>query len=58
MKQIKLLMLLVCAAFFGSVRGQAVPPPEATIQYVATYTWTGANGNQWSEPTNWTVSSN
>jgi hypothetical protein len=54
MKQIKLLMLLVCAAFFGSVYGQAVPPPEATIQYVATYTWTGgANNTQWSNALNW-----
>ncbi len=52
MKQIKLLMLLVCAAFFGSVRGQAVPPPEATIQYVATYTWTGALNAQWSNASN------
>jgi hypothetical protein len=58
MKQIKLLMLLVCAAFFGSVRGQAVPPPEATIQYVATYTWTGATNAQWSNAANWTVSHN
>lgn len=58
MKQIKLLMLLVCAAFFGSVRGQAVPPPEATIQYVATYTWTGALNAQWSNAANWTVTHN
>ncbi len=58
MKQIKLLMLLVCAAFFGSVRGQAVPPPEATIQYVATYTWTGALNAQWSNASNWTVTHN
>lgn len=58
MKQIKLLMLLVCAAFFGSVRGQAVPPPEATIQYVATYTWTGATNAQWANAANWTVTHN
>jgi len=55
MKQIKLLMLLVCAAFFGSVRGQAVPPPEATIQYVATYTWTGTANAQWSNAANWSL---
>lgn len=55
MKQIKLLMFLACVAFFGSVRGQAVPPPEATIQYVATYTWTGANSIQWANPLNWSI---
>jgi hypothetical protein len=51
-------MLLVCAAFFGSVRGQAVPPPEATIQYVATYTWTGTANSQWTNAGNWTISHN
>ena len=47
-------MFLACVAFFGSVRGQVVPPPEATIQYVATYTWkTTTTNSQWNNPANW-----
>ena len=37
MKQIKILMLFVCFGFFGAVKAQV----ETTIEYVATYTWTG-----------------
>lgn len=51
MKQIKLLMLFVCFSFFGAVKAQV----ETTIEYVATYTWTGASNIQWANAANWTV---
>jgi hypothetical protein len=58
MKQIKFLMLLVCAAFFGTAYSQAPAPIEVTYEYVATYTWTGAIDDVWNEPGNWTRTSN
>jgi hypothetical protein len=49
MKQIKILMLLVCFGFFGAVKAQ-----ESTIQYVATYTWkTTTTNSNWTNPANW-----
>ncbi|MEY3541768.1 MAG: hypothetical protein RLZZ204_580 [Bacteroidota bacterium] len=54
MKQIKLLMLTLCLSFFGAVNAQV----ETVIQYVATYTWTGATNTQWSNGGNWTVTHN
>ena len=51
MKQIKILMLFVCFGFIGAAKAQV----ESTIQYVATYTWTGATNTQWSNAGNWTV---
>ena len=54
MKQIKLSMLLVCFAFFGAARAQV----ETTIEYVATYTWTGATSTNWAAPGNWSVTHN
>jgi hypothetical protein len=51
MKQIKILMLLVCFSFFGAVKAQV----ETAIEYVATYTWTGASNIQWANAANWTV---
>jgi hypothetical protein len=54
MKQIKLLVLTLCLGFFGAVNAQV----ETVIQYVATYTWTGATNNQWSNGGNWTVTHN
>ena len=54
MKQIKLLVLTLCLGFFGAVNAQV----ETVIQYVATYTWTGATNTQWSNGGNWTVTHN
>ena len=54
MKQIKLLMLFVCFSFFGAVKAQV----ETTIEYVATYTWTGATNSNWNNGLNWTVTHN
>ena len=51
MKQIKILMLFVCFGFFGAVKAQV----ETAIDYVATYTWTGASGISWANAANWTV---
>jgi hypothetical protein len=54
MKQIKLLMLFVCFSFFGAVKAQV----ETTIEYVATYTWTGATNFSWNNAANWSVTHN
>jgi hypothetical protein len=54
MKQIKILMLFVCFSFFGAVKAQV----ETTIEYVATYTWTGAASNLWNNTNNWSVTHN
>lgn len=54
MKQIKLLMLFVCFGFFGAVKAQV----ETAIEYVATYTWTGATNFSWNNAGNWSVTHN
>ena len=54
MKQIKILLLVLCLGSFGAINAQV----EATIQYVATYTWTGGTNTQWANAGNWTVTHN
>ncbi|MFN5480196.1 MAG: hypothetical protein ACK48G_09495 [Chitinophagaceae bacterium] len=52
MKQIKVLLLLVCGIVVGSVKAQV----DRTYDYIATYTWTGGGANaSWTSAANWSV---